>query len=114
MRMSDWSSDVCSSDLELRGVGEGCGPLVLVGLDVSRHRRIQVGADAEAVVEDDLAQAVEAALQLLQPRGRPLQPVVGADVVHEVELGRATCRERVCQSVEISVVEGSLQKKNKK
>src|SRR3546814_17772790 len=28
------------------------------------------------------------------------------------EIGRASCRERVCQSVEVSVVAGSLKKKN--
>src|SRR3546814_16428085 len=31
----------------------------------------------------------------------------------DVEIGRASCRERVCQYVEISVVAGSLKKKKK-
>src|SRR3546814_19181802 len=31
---------------------------------------------------------------------------------HSLEIGRASCRERVCQSVSISVVAVSLQKKN--
>src|SRR3546814_13406645 len=34
--------------------------------------------------------------------------------VNETEIGRAPCRERVCQYVEISVVPVSLKQKNKK
>src|SRR3546814_18563584 len=35
-----------------------------------------------------------------------------ADVAELDEIGRASCRERVCQYVSISVVAGSLKKKN--
>src|SRR3546814_12897548 len=48
---------------------------------------------------------------------RPPKPQEAAaqDVPNiEREIGRASCRERECQSVEISVVAGSLKKKKKK
>src|SRR3546814_17221812 len=35
-------------------------------------------------------------------------------IVHDVEIGRASCRERVCQSVSISVVAVALKKKTQK
>src|SRR3546814_18652640 len=35
-------------------------------------------------------------------------------LVVERQIGRASCRERVCQSVSISVVAGSLKNKNKR
>ena len=47
------------------------------------HRRLQLGADAERVVHDHLAQVVEAAVEPLQPGRGALQPVGGADVEHE-------------------------------
>src|SRR3546814_3723164 len=67
MRISDWSSDVCSSDL--RRVGQATG-----------DRLVETGANL-----------VEAFL--------------GAGAGHEwlvvrvAEIGRASCRERVCQYV---------------
>src|SRR3546814_20926919 len=95
MRISDWSSDVCSSDLPdlvaqrefamggnllrrsaapLRGVGFrgffSCTPKQVAGVGIGRHRHLQIG--------------------------------------------RASCRERVCQYVEISVVAVSLKTKQAK
>src|SRR3546814_11132013 len=72
MRISDWSSDVCSSDLPAGQFGDAF------------HL---VGDGAELFVEGD-------AFQLLR-----------------VEIGRASCRERVCQYVSISVVAVSLKNK---
>src|SRR3546814_7275577 len=104
MRISDWSSDVCSSDLVLAVLGQ-------------RH----VHVHARTVVTDDR----------LRHEGRRLAELMG-DVLHDVlqlqdfvsllgqrteldadlalagsrdfmmvhfEIGRASCRERVCQYV---------------
>src|SRR3546814_19634191 len=73
MRISDWSSDVCSSDLEGR-------------------------ADGGAV---HFRQAFDAHAQHLGLGGGVLDAAI--------EIGRASCRERVCQYVSISVVAVSLQ-----
>src|SRR3546814_12460190 len=96
MRISDWSSDVCSSDLlthlvdlprqlrdgglqtpdQLRFRESGIGP-VLARLQHHEHVRDAGWRD------------------------------VGAD-----QIGRASCRERVCKYVSISVVAVSLKKKD--
>src|SRR3546814_20877980 len=99
MRISDWSSDVCSSDL--------------IGHEAQQHLRRGLAADA--AIDDALAE---------QRRVGGL-PHFGDRIADEhqflrdaleravrVEIGRASCRERVCQYVSISVVAVSLKKKN--
>src|SRR3546814_6858144 len=82
MRISDWSSDVCSSDLH----------------DDHQHHRlggrtVEVEAD-EAVVEHLVDQRVG------RPGGAaPGGGVDGAEGVEEGEIGRASCRDRLCQYV---------------
>src|SRR3546814_3597194 len=39
MRISDWSSDVCSSDLAVAGVGDGCGGTAWLARLASEWRR---------------------------------------------------------------------------
>src|SRR3546814_10112217 len=65
MRISDWSSDVCSSDLPRR----------------------DDDAEVLGVVAEDPAVAAVAVRRLDGAR------------VHVEEIGRASCRERVCQYV---------------
>src|SRR3546814_2610652 len=82
MRISDWSSDVCSSDLfaaETPGAGRVAGlPRKIVGETVR-----QTGS---ARLRRQIAPAVG------KQRGGILLEEV-------VEIGRASCRERVCQYV---------------
>src|SRR3546814_17770627 len=108
MRISDWSSDVCSSDLggargepvdgggdrSARG-GAGRGS----GARRRRRRIVPPQEDAEEGAEEGAAagRAAEAG-----GRGRS----------RSEQIGRASCRERVCQYVSISVVDLSLKKKN--
>src|SRR3546814_7113699 len=98
MRISDWSSDVCSSDLrqdlalEVRAAGEllewqleDLGDFAVVDMqlrlnvDDADHRRDAVTAQCRIVIQitDDFD-------------GRRIE----AD-----QIGRASCRERVCQYV---------------
>src|SRR3546814_4067104 len=72
VRISDWSSDVCSSDL--RGVG----------------------ADDDRVIAADIAEAMRrTAFEVIA--------IARAEYAHLLahgnQLGRASCRERVCQYV---------------
>src|SRR3546814_15543488 len=104
MRIIDWSSDVCSSDLSYRRV-----PDVGAGLDAGHplQGRIDVvldgavAADAEIgaerlgdgirrapVVQEVHAPAVALVVEGYARRRRPVE-----------QLGRASCRERVCQYV---------------
>src|SRR3546814_19051195 len=107
MRISDWSSDVCSSDLLNQVFGSG-GALrngrgaadpfnISPGLDSVRVRTLENGA----------------------PSSPPAPAASGSNAISlgntenvfiSAELGRASWRERGCQYVEISVVAVSLKK----
>src|SRR3546814_12084377 len=103
MRISDWSSDVCSSDLMIQ-----MNPL---------HEQIR----RHAHVDDDAFQVSRRVLHnhWLNNCGNcslrdllstwTMRMSVGRRVR---KIGRASCRERVCPYVWISVVDVSLQKKN--
>src|SRR5205814_7701913 len=88
--LSDWSSDVCSSDLTVWGFGNEDIAEAPDRLDVLRVRR---------VVLDDLAQArdlhVDRAVEhLVLAAARELHQLVARQ-----QIGRASCRERVYSSV---------------
>src|SRR3546814_8787042 len=84
MRISDWSSDVCSSDLS-RDIASSVF-LLLHSLShhvmhgISRFSGLDLGSMSEAIFPADLA-------FLVHRRGMT------------EEIGRASCRERVCQYV---------------
>src|SRR3546814_19119091 len=114
MRISDWSSDVCSSDL---GAGkELFGKLVHdLLLDHALERAgselwivTQLGQPVEGLVRggDLYAHFMKLLLQLLELHAHdqadlfPFQRAEHDALVHAVKkLGRATCREGVCPSV---------------
>src|SRR3546814_13982352 len=112
MRISDWSSDVCSSDLlilglrlDLRKLGHAVDQPPDVGAEQSldflgRRQRI-----LERVVEQrgDDRLAVEAEIG---QNARDLDRMAEIGVARRaflaavfLEIGRASCRERVCQYV---------------
>src|SRR3546814_10004492 len=73
MRISDWSSDVCSSDLR--------------HLAIHQHRVIALigqPLDRQLAIFDRVATEPQQVEQTLR---------------HHPEIGRASCRERVCQYV---------------
>src|SRR3546814_14558260 len=101
MRISDWSSDVCSSDLAKLDKGRGPVATVLVNRGTLRVGDVfVVGAESgkvRALIDDKGRQVKEAGpsvpvevlgLSGVPSAGDPLQ-----------EIGRASCRERVCQYV---------------
>src|SRR3546814_17991316 len=96
MRISDWSSDVCSSDLlssedESRDTqGEGR----------RGEQHHQGGDDAVGPLHFALPSSVRMAARR-------------SSRCCSTKIGRASCRERVCQYVEISVVAVSLTKTNR-
>src|SRR3546814_13920801 len=89
MRISDWSSDVCSSDLQVDDLQLGLADRPAGAGDLRLVR-------GEAAVDFRLR-----ALERQKPRP-PLQAL---------ELGTASCRESVCQDVVIRVVDSSLNNK---
>src|SRR3546814_17781999 len=123
MRISDWSSDVCSSDLpsgQRRRIdyavgddGRAAPPVLAVKL-----QELFGLADTPRIADGRVALPVH----LLSPAGRPLQVTrdlrsFWENTYPEVrramkgrypnhtspELGRESCRERVCPDVSISV-----------
>src|SRR3546814_4681864 len=91
MRISDWSSDVCSSDLlgalphEAGDTGGVADHVPAVVVELAADEEV---AGEHLLLDDDLLAALEV-----------------DDVLHrdddlvDAQIGRASCRERVCQSV---------------
>src|SRR3546814_13392368 len=88
MRISDWSSDVCSSDLWRRHDHAG--------------RRIGMGSGGRA------RQLGTARPDRRYRRHGAARTNTGA----QAEIGRASCKERVCQYVSIAVEAVSLKTQN--
>src|SRR3546814_16605368 len=104
MRISDWSSDVCSSDLvgstqsgrssssrTTRGIGATCGA-------ASTRAKEAIRVVANFVPVDGWYAA-------------PQQEYFGVGELHKLQIGRASCRERVCPYVSISVFAVSIKTK---
>src|SRR3546814_9724259 len=81
MRISDWSSDVCSSDLQCKGVNEQYTLSLRPDERLSRLGKHRFGG---ACIQIACKFAPDACPYELQ---------------RSLEIGRASCRERVCQYV---------------
>src|SRR3546814_2179953 len=84
MRISDWSSDVCSSDLSRMPARPFSRPAISEGRMTLPERQL---ANAIRALAMDAVQAANS--------GHPGMPMGMTDVAKEI--GRASCRERVCQ-----------------
>src|SRR3546814_14116196 len=112
--MSDWSSDVCSSDLPRRQLAPGqcaapgCnGELRSDEVATRRNPRLDsagIAAGRPGRVLHSAADRVVEGTGSAENQGRPIDPA-------PEEIGRATWRERVCQYGYISVVATPLNKK---
>src|SRR3546814_4762406 len=83
MRISDWSSDVCSSDLIAR---KELSAAEVLEAAIARIEARNPALNAVVHAQFDTARAAVKA-------GLPAGPL------HGVQIGRASCRERVCQYV---------------
>src|SRR3546814_6671121 len=97
MRISDWSSDVCSSDLDNPGGGAPGDSTVLLALVLASGVDACVGPlwDPATVAA---SHAVGLGGKFKARLGGKAGPNSGMplDLDVEVEIGIATCRERVC------------------
>src|SRR3546814_8646598 len=102
MRISDWSSDVCSSDLNA---------FVNIGNILHEQRDVEL-AGTQAGMEIDRSVCLERdgeehafdvrePLRLILGIAADKGPPAAADrpFIFGIEIGRASCRERVCQYV---------------
>src|SRR3546814_21155158 len=98
MRISDWSSDVCSSDLavapDMKATARDqvCAAVQAGGYG-GRELIIRTNSLDTPWGRDDVIAAAKAG-----PDAVLLPKVESAEQV-QVEIGRASCRERVCQYV---------------
>src|SRR3546814_16036814 len=108
MRISDWSSDVCSSDL--KGASGRPGDPILFG-----EWAVAVGETVVAIAYGPIAAKIAQQQDLPDHFGNHLhtdilaqalvlaeaevEDVIATAVRVEAEIGRASCRERVCQTV---------------
>src|SRR3546814_13346968 len=99
MRISDWSSDVCSSDL-IREVGS-------VAAEFARRSAERVQCREPRVLRFE--REVERLAEILRQEAERIGALQWRRRIFEI--GRASCRERVCQYVLISV--GAVTFKNK-
>src|SRR3546814_5679820 len=92
MRISDWSSDVCSSDL------------LLIRVFVGRESYCYVGKNAERIKDvvarlplgfGNFAELADLCVRY-EISGMRAYFVAGGEIRKEEEIGRASCRERVC------------------
>src|SRR3546814_12893579 len=102
MRISDWSSDVCSSDLLLRHVVERFPELLRLGR-IGEH-------DAAQYLRREVRQAGEADRRVLGQRVADAERAVIGDADDVAEIGRAAWRAGVGHTGSISVVAGTLKK----
>src|SRR3546814_20030262 len=103
MRISDWSSDVCSSDLGCGRLPRGPGRPPSAATLPPRS-----GSSARPVPSDRSGPGDTAR------RRCPSWPPIPGDGAREAcaEIGRASCRESVCRYVLIQVVAVTLKKNN--
>src|SRR3546814_15291586 len=117
MRISDWSSDVCSSDLYISAIS-----ILEIEQSILAEKRVdpvtgeilrawfetdvlQAFADRIIVVDTEVAMRC-AALHVPDPQSERDGLLAATALVHSmtivtrnIKIGRASCRERVCQYV---------------
>src|SRR3546814_11279402 len=99
MRISDWSSDVFSSDLSRRMFEVGGEEVTITAMEYDLLTTFLANPN----------RVLSRAQLLLRTRNREWEPF-DRSIDIRIEIGRASCRERVCQYVSISVVAASLKK----
>src|SRR3546814_9628127 len=95
MRISDWSSDVCSADLELLaalGIGRG-EPILRFDPDAAHEAILALPWVKTASVERRLPDTIFVRIEERRPMA------LWQNERQLKEIGRASCREGVCQSV---------------
>src|SRR3546814_14805900 len=109
MRISDWSSDVCSSDLAKEQADVALDKLTEI---------LSQGGDRDTLdffVTGSLYSFIDPLFIAIADQGDQQLRGARSEIAESSErirqIGRTSGRERVCQSVEVLVVAGSIKKK---
>src|SRR3546814_14002266 len=116
MRISDWSSDVCSSDL-----ANG----TFVPLAIAAPARMDSLPDVPTFNELGYAEANKMSVfgffapgktpeAIVAKLNAEIKQIVATSEIQKLQIGRASCRERVGQYVKLSVVGVALKQKQTK
>src|SRR3546814_12148205 len=100
MRISDWSSDVCSSDLYCGQLGKQDNCQIAVTLSVANHAASLPVAHRLYLPEDWAADPIRRdKASVPHDVGFATKPAIALEQIRAAveEIGRASCRERVCQ-----------------
>src|SRR3546814_3699367 len=97
MRISDWSSDVCSSDL-YKFPKDSSAKILTSGLLGEQYIGIEPGGDMNNLAAGDKITMTQSAMVLENLISQFLFSKA-AEGKEEQKIGRASCRERVCQYV---------------
>src|SRR3546814_18328918 len=97
MRISDWSSDVCSSDLKTQRIIEqfrqfGIEPVANIREQLQWYILMHATGPVISAVHAGTRRSLEEVQTIFADFE---QPKIGCHRANEI--GRATCRERVCQ-----------------
>src|SRR3546814_1302957 len=103
MRISDWSSDLCSSDLDFQEATND----VHVAMAMTARMMALVAADVRAWLDMGIKfQHVGLNVSSADMHGDMLDRLLAeafkrenVPLKHVIQIGRASCRERVCQYV---------------
>src|SRR3546814_15813378 len=95
MRISDWSSDVCSSDLNGEAVRSGVLRRAAPAAGDARSL-LSGGAPAVGVRPTGAGERLDHGLSGHEGRGKPSQGERIVTISVLVKIGRASCRERGC------------------
>src|SRR3546814_6359284 len=99
VRISDWSSDVCSSDL----VGPWRprvrrGKSVFIAVSIAGKGALHVSPRAGRALADCSPILARSSMGSSYPAPwTPRTRIIAWHIHRELKIGRATCRERVCQ-----------------
>src|SRR3546814_15766734 len=98
MRISDWSSDVCSSDLEMAAyLADLVDRYPIFSIEDGMGEDDWDGWKALTDLIGDRCQLVGDDLFVTNPTR--LARGIEAGIANSLQIGRASCRERVCQYV---------------
>src|SRR3546814_6303324 len=103
MRISDWSSDVCASDLAIASIRLVDGlddALAHIAAHASHHTDAIITEDAERA--ERFLNAVDSAIVMWNASTQFADGGefgLGAEIGISTEIGRASCRERACPYV---------------